>query len=444
MTLEAATVQKIFTGYYPRPHQEHLHAQLKRFNVIVCHRRFGKTMFALNEMIDQGIRNTKRNPRYAYIAPTYGQAKRIAWDALKDYTKNFPGVDVNEQDLRVDIPRPERDDKIRLTLLGAENPGSIKGIYLDGVILDEFAESDPTVWSQAVRPALSDRLGWAIFVGTPRGENHFYDVLTHAQKASSVDTWFWAIYKASETNILPKSELDLAKSEMAEEEYAQEYECSFTAANVGSYYGKLIGEAEEAKRITKISYDPALQVGTYWDLGISDSMAIWFVQQMHRNEYRVIDYLESSGRGLDFYARELKQKPYVYGEHVLPHDGAARSLETGRTRQETLRDLGIKTRIIKKQNIDDGIHAVRMILPKCHFDEVKCARGIAALKNYQKKWDSKNKIFSDGPLHNWASNGADAFRTFAMGNSEINTRQDPSRLPRSSQGSWDIFNSKGE
>src|SRR3989304_4749260 len=168
------SIQKISTGYEPRKFQEILHKNLKRFNVLVCHRRFGKTVFSVNHCIDRGLRNTKRNPQYAYIAPTYGQAKRIAWDMFKEYTKNLPGVSTNEQDLRLEIERPHLQDKVRFLLLGAENPGSLKGIYLDGVILDEFAECAPAIWGEVVRPALSDRRGWAIFIGTPKGQNHFF------------------------------------------------------------------------------------------------------------------------------------------------------------------------------------------------------------------------------------------------------------------------------
>jgi hypothetical protein len=194
-----AEAKRITTGYEPRPLQAKLHLALTRFNVLVIHRRFGKTVFSINEMIDKGLRNPLKNPQYAYFAPFYGQAKRVAWDYLKDYTKNLPGVITNEADLRVEIPRPATGDKIRFMLLGADNPGAIRGIYLDGAILDEYAEMDPTVWGQVIRPTLSDRLGWAIFIGTPKGQNHFHEVYN---KAQINDTWFTALYKATDTNII--------------------------------------------------------------------------------------------------------------------------------------------------------------------------------------------------------------------------------------------------
>ena len=431
-------VVTIKTGYYPRPLQEKLHASLKRFNVIVAHRRFGKTHFALNEMVDKGLRNKLSKPQYAYIAPNYGQAKRVAWEPLKDIVKNIPGVNFNEQDLRIDIPRGEPfNDRVRIMLLGAENPGTLKGLYLDGSNLDEFAEMNPVVWGEVIRPALSDRLGWATFIGTPKGQNHFADVLEVAKR--NPEHWFWAIYKASETGIISKEELALAKLEMSEEEYNQEFECSFTAALTGAYYGKLLEEAETAGRVREVPYDPHCLVDTYWDLGVGDTTVIWFIQQVGPS-FHAIDYYETSGMGLDHYVKKLREKPYAYGDNVLPHDAAARSLESGRTRVQILRDLGLqKLRVLPRDDIEDGIQACRTLLPRVWFDSVKCERGISALKNYQRKYDSKNKAFSNAPLHNWASNGADAFRSFGMGCRDEVRRPRHQDLPRVAESGYDIF-----
>jgi hypothetical protein len=430
--------EKISTGYIPRRFQKVLHNSLKRFNVLVCHRRFGKTVFSINEMIDQSLRNTLRNPQYGYIAPTYGQAKRVAWDMLKEFTKSIPGGVANEAELRFDIKRPHLDDRVRFMLLGAENPGSLKGLYLDGVILDEFAECDPRVWGEVVRPALSDRMGWGIFIGTPKGQNHFYDVYQTAQ--SNPSNWFSAVYKASDTNVIPKVELEQAKQEMSDEEYEQEFECSFSAALVGAYYGKRMSEAEKSGRVTKVPYDPALSVETYWDLGIGDTTAIWFSQTLGK-EVRLIDYYETSGQGLDHYAKLLKEKPYVYENHFLPHDAAARELGTGKSRQEVLISHGIRGIIVPRQKVEDGINAVRMILPRCYFNIDKCKRGIEALKSYEKKWDSKNKLFVDKPKHNWASHGADAFRFRMLGlalKSDKEKRR-PSTFQQYAESDYDIL-----
>jgi len=402
-------------GYRPRALQAVLHAQLKRFNVLVCHRRFGKTVFSIMEMIERALNCDLKNPQYAYIAPTYGQAKRVAWEYLKDFTRNIPQAKANEADLRIDIPRPDRGDHIRFMLLGADNPDSLRGIYLDGGILDEYAQCDPIIWGQVIRPALSDRKGWAIFIGTPKGQNHFYNVYHAAMDlVSEGKDWYHAMYKASETGVVDGEELEEARATMSEEEYEQEFECSFSAALLGAYYGKYIHALEKKGRLTTFEYDPNVAVSTYWDLGISDSTAIWFVQQVGK-EIRFIDYIENAGVGLEWYAREIKNRPYIYDTHNIPHDGAARELGTGKSRQETLLDFGIRTYVIPRQAVADGINACRVILQKdVWFHAEKCKRGIEALRNYQRKYDSKNQMFVDKPLHNWASNGADAFRMVGL------------------------------
>jgi len=390
-------------------------------------------------MIDCGLRCTHKNPQYAYIAPTFGQAKRVAWDVLKEYLKDIPGVEFNESELRADIARPALRDKVRIILLGAENPGALRGLYLDGVVLDEFAEMNPEVWSMVIRPALSDRLGWAIFIGTPKGQNHFYEVYVNAEDKQD---WFRAIFRASETKIINLAELEAAQATMSEEEYEQEYECSFQAALVGAYYGKSFSKLEAKGRITSVPYDSSLSVLTAWDLGIDDSTAIWFVQP-YRTEVRVIDYMEGSGEGLEYYIKILGEKPYIYSGHLFPHDIAVRDLITGKSRFEIVKSLGLKNvQVAAKLSIADGIQAVRNLLDRCWFDKHNCNqgkvgsfRGIESLKNYQKKWDSKNKTYLQTPKHDWASHGADAFRTLAVGlNDEFSEDADDRRkkLPRES------------
>jgi len=693
-------------------------------------------------MIDCGLRCTHANPQYAYIAPTYSQAKRIAWDLLKEYLKDIPNVEFNESELRADIYRPHLKDKVRIILLGAENPGALRGLYLDGTVLDEYAEMNPEVWSQVIRPALSDRGGWAIFISTPKGQNHFYEVYLMAEGKQD---WFRAIFKASETKIIPLAELEAAEAIMSEEEFNQEYECfpkgtlvttsrgnidisdirkgdcvlthtgrfmpvlevmskpyrgelisinrfgyqgetlvtpehpiriyskenqryswieakdlksmdyvcspkknkgetvlsedmavliawyicegsinnnqcffslnmgnkqevdevknllekigyvvnivrgslcinntklcdflssvagnlaenkripfeligghediffktmikgdghtrivenkvkyfqyttisktlafdmqilasylgrrssiqirpggvyniegrtgnyvesysvrinahnkvnhsrtrdvypakfsiayairgikkekfsgtvynlrvkrdesytangisvhncSFTAALVGSYYGKNLAKLESRGRITTVPFDSSLNVITAWDLGIDDSTAIWFIQ-MYRTEVRVIDYMEGSGEGLEYYIKALSEKEYIYSAHFFPHDIAVRDLITGKSRLEIVKALGLKNvRVAPRLAIADGIQAVRNLLDRCWFDKDNCnqgrigsQRGLESLRNYQKKWDSKNKIYLSTPKHDWASHGADAFRTLAV------------------------------
>ena len=398
--------------YKPRALQAEMHNSLKRWNVLVMHRRFGKTVFAVNQLIKTTLTCPLPRPRTAFVAPTFAQAKRIAWDYVKFYASVIPGVTFNETELRADFPNGGR-----LMLLSAENPDALRGIYLDECIFDEFGMQNPRVWGEVVRPALSDRQGSACFLGTPAGHNHFFDLLDTArgQIAEGSEDWYFKICKASETGIVKPEELDAAKAQMTPEQYEQEYECSFTAAIIGAYYGKLLSEAEEAGRITRVPYDPMYPVHTAWDLGINDSTAIWFAQIFRGGAVNVIDYYESSGVGLDHYADILTKKNYNYGDHLAPHDIEVRELGSGKSRLETAFSLGIRFKVIPKMKVADGINAARMVLPRCYFDRDKTAEGLDMLRQYRQEWDDKKRSFRDAPRHDFTSHAADAFRYLAIG-----------------------------
>ena len=301
-----------------------MHNGIKRWNVLVMHRRFGKTVFAVNHLIKHALTCPLPRPRVAFVAPTFTQAKRIAWD----YTSVIPGAKFNETELRVDFPNGGR-----LMLLSAENPDALRGIYLDMAVFDEFGMQNPRVWGEVVRPALSDREGAAIFLGTPAGHNHFFDLLEQARSETDngSDQWYWKIVKASESKLVKETELDAARAQMTPEQYEQEYECSFTAAIIGAYYGKLMAEADEGNRITRVPYDPAYPVHTAWDLGVNDSTAIWFAQIFRGGAVNVIDYYENGGVGLDHYADVINRKDYNYGDHLAPHDIEVRELGSGKS-----------------------------------------------------------------------------------------------------------------
>lgn len=441
MAVQSSKPKVAKTGYFPREWQDLVHQNDARFKVLVLHRRAGKSVYAINEIIDQALRCTKKNPQFCYIGVTFGAVKRIMWDISKLYTQMIPGVETNEADLRIEIPRPAMGDKIKIMLLSAENPSAIRGIYLDGCVLDEYSEMSPEIWTQVIRPALSDRGGWAVFTSTPKGWNHFWEIYKTAKE--NPKDWFGYMLKASESGILPQEELDAAKNTMSEDDYEQEFECSFGAALKGAYYGKQVAEAEKEKRITKVVYDKAVPVGTAWDLGIGDTTSIWFFQVVGR-EYHILEHIVMSGVGLEWYVKELRNKPYIYDEHILPHDAEARELGTGKTRVEMLRDFGLgRIRVLPRSDVDDGIHAARMLFNKCWFDAEKCRTGLDALRAYERKWDEKNKIFTAKPLHNWASHPADAFRYFAMGVRSPERRAGINDLQRQAETDYDIFNYSG-
>jgi phage terminase large subunit len=397
------------------PLQRELLRRKERFTVIVAHRRFGKTMLGVTALLEAAASTRRKAARYGYLAPFQRQAKAVVWDLLKDQARGIE-VRFHESELRCDL-----SNGARISLYGADDPDALRGLYFDGVVLDEFQQMDPRVWSEVVRPALADRKGWAIVAGTPMGRNALWQLYERAKTAPG---WRAALYRASETGVLPAEELAAARAVMSAEEYAQEFECSFDAAIRGAYYGPPIAQAEAEKRIGAVPHEPRLVVHTAWDLGVGDATAIWFYQR-HRREIRLIDYEEASGAGLDHYARLLQAKGYAYGEHVLPHDAHVQELGSGKTRVETLTGLGIRPRVLGAHRVEDGINAVRLLLPRCWFDAEKCARGLEALRHYRSEWDERRQTFRERPLHDWSSHAADAFRYLAMGLRE----EDANRMP---------------
>jgi hypothetical protein len=392
--------------YKPREHQLKVHELLegKRFAVVVAHRRFGKTVAALNHLIREAVLNEKETPRYAYIAPTYGQAKRVAWDYLVKYTTPLGGTN-NISELRVDFWGR------RIQLYGSDNPDSLRGQYFDGVIIDEVGDQNPKIWTDIVRPALTDRKGWCLFIGTPKGHNHFKELRDRAKKE---DGWGLLEFKASETGVVDDVELKQAKNEMGEDKYRQEFECSFDAAVEGSYFGQILNELEEKKHMQDIPREELSRTFTAWDLGMGDSTSIW-VAQLVGTEVRLIDYYENHGVGLDHYVKWIKDNDYLKAEHILPHDVRVRELGTGKSRLEMLEDAGLEVKIAPRMGLDDGIQAVRRLLPRCWFNVPKVQTGLNCLRNYRRDYDEKRKIFYERPLHDWSSHGSDSFRYLALG-----------------------------
>lgn len=395
--------KKITIPYKPRNWATKLHQSLKRWIVIVAHRRCGKTIASINHLQRDALKIPES--KWAYIAPTYKQAKNIVWDEIKKYSRVIPGIQYNESELTVIYPN---GSKIRL--YGSDNPDSLRGISLWGVIFDEYSQQPGNIFTEIIAPALADHQGYAIWIGTPKGKNDFYDIY---QKAIKNDTWEAILLKASETGILPQSELDIQKINMSEDEYNQEFECSFDAAVKGAYYSKELEQARKENRITTVPYDKFSPVMTAWDIGYNDSTAITIFQKI-RNEIRVIDYYENSGESLDHYVQVLRDKGYNYSIHYLPHDARAKSMQTGYSIEEVLRKQGLRVEVIPVESILAGINAVRMTFNRIWIDKDKCDKLINALSQYQKEWDEKRGEFKDRPLHDWSSHGADSFRYMCM------------------------------
>jgi phage terminase large subunit len=400
-------LEEIEIPYAPRSQMMDFHERTERFACIVAHRRFGKTVAAINDLIRDCLTINRENVRVGYIAPYYRQAKAIVWDYAKHYSQAIPNISVNESELRIDFPNGSR-----LRLFGADNYDAMRGLYFDAVILDEPADFPSNAWPTVIRPALADRKGRATFIGTPKGKNDFWDIYDNS---ITDPNWFSANLKASETGVLDKEELEEARRTMGEDRYLQEFECSFEAAIQGAYYGTEMQLATESKRVGVVPYDPAIAVVTGWDLGMSDSTSIWFAQFVGQ-ERRIIDFYESSGVGLDHYVKVIKEKEYVYDTHILPHDARVRELGTGKSRIEILQSLGLNgIEIAPSLSVDDGIQATRLFLRTTWFDAERCKRGVEALRQYRRDWDEKGKTWRMRPLHDWTSHSADAMRYLVTG-----------------------------
>lgn len=449
-----ATIQ-----YFPRPLQALITDREKRFNVEVLHRRFGKTVMKIRKLIYRASHCPFPDGRYAYIAPTYRQAEDIAWTYLSNAVRlickegGLKEKDwINKSNLEVSIPTIE-GSAARIKLYGVDDPKQrMRGTYLDGVVFDEFAWIPWSVWTDQVRPMLTDenrsgvdftgqRNQWADFIFTPFGRNHAYTMFKKALawsenrpvvevdpdtgQAEEIrrDDWFAAIYNVEQTGVLSKQELQAARLDMGRVKYEQEYMCSFDAAVTGAIYAVEIEDARAQGRVRSVPWDKRLPVHTAWDLGMDDATAIWMFQET-QGEIRFIDYYEASGMALDHYVDVLAERRYRYGYMLFPHDVEVRELATGKSRRAILQNMGMRNlRTVPRHNVQDGIAAVQAMFPRCVFDQEKCVDGLDRLAMYRREWDERLAVMRPKPVHDWASHGADAFRTAVMGRRDLSPEQ---------------------
>jgi len=399
-------VAKVITiDYKPRAQSVAYHDRTQRWACTVAHRRFGKTVREINELVKAAVTCGKDEPRFAYIAPYYSQAKAIAWDYLKRYTAPIRSKPPMESELSVTLL-----NGARVRLFGADNPDALRGLYLDGVVLDEYGDMRPTIWGEIIRPLLTDRMGWASFIGTPKGKNHFHAMAEHARNSPD---WFYQEMRASETGIIPTAELEDARKQMTAEQYAQEFECAFDVPALGAIYAKELAAAHAEQRITSVPLDKAGLVHTAWDLGVGDDTCIWFFQTIGR-EIHLIDYYSTNGQPITHYLSVLSKRGYDYGKHFVPHDAEARERWSAGTMTQVAEAQGFRMEVLPREDVEQGINAARMILNRCWFDQGKCQAGIDSLMNYRREYNEKLGQFKPTPLHDWASHGADAFRYLAM------------------------------
>ena len=442
----------VVVPYKPRKWARPFHTSLKRKIALVLHRRAGKTVGVLNHAqryaMDDALEATRlrslepaftpkhitellRGRHYAHILPTYKQAKLVAWDKLKYYASTIPGAKPNEVDLVVQYPTGAK-----FQLFGADNPDSLRGPAFSGVSFDEYSQHPPNIFSEVISKALADHLGWAIFSGTIKGKNQLY----RTYEAAKNDPDWFALWQDVDTTLatedgatimairraMEDDRKDVAAGIVSQAEFDQEWYLSPEAAIKGAIYGELIATARKEGRLTRVPYDPTLPVDTDWDLGVGDSTAIWFSQTLYTGEVRLIDFYEANGEGLPHYREVLTRKGYTYGQHWAPHDIQQRELTTGNSRLDVARKLGIHFVVSPRcERLEDGIHAARMFLPRCWFDETKCEFGLEALANYRWAFNNTLNELKSTPIHDWSSHSADAFRGLAY--RWYQTRRHPER-----------------
>jgi phage terminase large subunit len=404
---------KLPNDWPPRPHQQRLWKYLEaggKRAVAVWHRRAGKDSTAINWTAAAAH---ERVGTYWHMLPTASQGRLVAWEG-----RDGKGRRVIDQAFPRRLRSGIRHDRMSMELkngsvwqvVGSDNYDRLVGANPVGVVFSEWSLTDPRAWDY-VRPILAENGGWAVFIYTPRGRNHGFELYDMARHRGD---WFAERLGVDATGVLEDEVIAAERaSGMSEALIQQEYFCSFEAASEGSYYGKLLEQAEQAGRVTRVPWQPELKVDTWWDLGIGDSTAVWFSQQAGL-ERHFIDYYECSGEGLAHYAKMLQDKGYVYGEHRAPHDIAARELGTGRSRLEVAKGLGLNFRIAPRLSVEDGFEAVRNLLPRAWFDAEQCRHGLKALRSYHREFNEQRQTFLPHPVHDWSSDAADAFRTGAV------------------------------
>lgn len=432
-------------NWQPRPYQLEAWNFLLKGGMRACliwHRRSGKDSLSLNFTAVSAL---TRVGDYWHMFPEQAHARRSMWDATNPHT----GVRLIDQAFPSEIRKSTRDQDMMIRfingstwrLVGSDNYNSLVGSTPAGIVFSEWAMADPKA-DAFLRPILAESKGWAIYITTPRGSNHAKSTYEAAKENSP--RWFSQILTVDDTDVFTAE--TLAEELRANQKlygpddgkafFEQEYYCSWTGAFAGSIFGSHLSKAQKDGRIGNVSIERTIPVHTAWDLGISDSTAIWFIQKVGR-EFCFVDYHEGSGVGLDEYARVLADKKdqhrWNYGTHYFPHDVAHRELgNKGRSRIDTLRQLRIEpVRVVPASNVNDGINGVRQILDQAWIDEKRCERGLNALRSYRREWNDKLRTFRDAPLHDWASHAADALRTFACGHRDIMEKVTPStgRIP---------------
>jgi len=389
---------------------------------LVWHRRAGKDSTSLNFTAKEMF---KRKGNYWHLFPKQTQARKAIWNGI-----NSDGQSILDQVFPEPVRARTSSQEMMIELkngstwqlAGSDNYDSLVGANPVGVVFSEWSLCDPNAWAY-IRPMLAENGGWAVFIYTPRGKNHGYTLYNMAKKA---DEWFCQNLTVNDTKradgspVISPEAIETERAEGMEEALIQqEFFGSFEAQIPGAYFADQLQQAKDQNRVGRIPIEPSLQVHTAWDLGISDSMSIWFFQAMGK-EIRLVDYYESNGKGMEHYIQYLTQwadrNGVIYGQHLAPHDIEVRELTSGRSRKDVARDMGITFRTVQRPRTKiEGIQAIRRMFPRFWIDDERAEQGYACIASYHREWDEKHQRFRDQPVHDWASHGADALQTLALG-----------------------------
>lgn len=416
-SLTAPEVKRKLNEFIPRSYQlpmlKALDEGYKRV-LGVLPRRAGKDITALNYVIRRmwdcpGV--------YYYIFPTYSQAKKVIWDSITNEGKKimdyFPAdlvISTNSQEMKVRMHAKNGKESL-FQLIGSDNYDSLMGTNPRGCVFSEYALQDPLAY-QYIRPILTANGGWALFISTPRGKNHLWQL---AELAQISPDWFYYRLTVEDTSHISLEDIEKERREgiMSEDMIQQEYYTSFDMGIEGSYYSRYLDTMRREKRLADVPWENGFKVHTAWDLGIRDNTSIIFFQVIGQT-IRIIDCYENSKHGLEHYVNILQNKPYTYGSHIAPHDIRVREWSSGFSRLDKARELGVKFTVADNMEVPDGIEAVRSLFSKLWIDEKKAEPLIKSLENYRQEWDSKKKIYKPRPLHDWSSHFADAMRYLAV------------------------------
>jgi phage terminase large subunit len=416
--------------FKPRPYQlpifDAIENKKYRRVLAILPRRAGKDICAFNLVIRAALRQTGV---YYYIFPTYSQAKKVIWDSMTndgirflDYIPEELVEQSNSQEMKIRL----RNGSL-IQLVGSDNYDSLMGTNPRGVVFSEYALQDPRAY-QFIRPILVANSGWALFLSTPRGKNHLWELYNIAMQSPD---WFCYKLTVEDTAHIPLYEIEREKAEgiMSDDLIQQEYYTSFEMGVEGSYYAKYIDRMRVKGQIGIVPWENAFKVHTAWDLGIRDSTCIIFFQVIGQT-VRIIDCYEKSKEGLEHYISVINQKQYIYGKHIAPHDIRVREFTSGVARIEKARQLGINFTIAPDVTIEDGIESVRSCLSKIWIDERACAPLIKAIMNYRQEFDAKRKVYKSQPLHDWSSHYADCLRYLCISLPKTKDGSSPEELEK--------------